>query len=118
MIPHDYPVARNDDPITSFEAGDNDRIRIDARDYVLRIMLEHGKPIFHHDLVPLVNQRAAEDRVRPLVKHGAEDFWSEPRIRTACASLEKMGLVKKLPKVPGASPRGRAAHPFVAVGEK
>lgn len=117
MIPRDSPVARNDDPITSFEAGDNDRIRVDARDFVLKVMRDHGKPIFHHELVPLVNRLAADNHIVPLVRYGDDEAWSEQRIRTACASLVKMTKVIMLPKVPGASPKKRAAHQWVAAQE-
>ena len=94
---YDAPVARDTDPITSFEAGENQS----AREASERAVLD-----------------ALTDSLTPLTSTGvfymASGAWTEQRIRTAIKQLVRKGLVVEAGRKEGASPTGRAAMTYKA----
>ena len=91
----DAPVARRDDPIESYEAGENQSAREASERAVLA---------------------ALRDSLTPLTSRGvfylASGQWTEQRIRTAIKQLVRKGLVVEAGRKEGASPTGRAAQTY------
>jgi len=91
------PVARTEDPIESYEAGENQSAREASEHAVLD---------------------ALTDSLTPLTSRGvfylASGQWTEQRIRTAIKQLVRKGLVVEAGRKEGASPTGRAAMTYQA----
>lgn len=95
----DAPVARDTDPLTSYEAGENPAAREASEREVLDILAMNG-PMTDHDIW-LAHEEAA------LLMR--EPTYTPQRIRTARAQLVAAKLVVSDGRREGASPTGRAA---------
>lgn len=95
----DWPVARNSDPMTSVEAGENQQAREASEKAVLDILT------FNHECdLPAMSAR---DIICVAQLGGMP--WTEQRLRTAIAQLNRSGLIESAGRREGASPTGRAA---------
>lgn len=89
----DWPVARNSDPMTSVEAGENQQAREASEREVLAILRFNASSALSDEQIA---QRRTGD-------------WTPQRLRTARAQLVRKGLVESAGRREGASPTGRAA---------
>lgn len=92
------PIARNNDPITSFAAGENPEARINAEHAVTQILrgaAHHGIAFTAHEVI--------------TTAHEAGDRWTGQRLRTALKTLERKGIAVQAGKRAGGSPTGRSA---------
>ena len=89
------PVARTDDPIESYEAGESQTAREASERAVLAALRD--------SLTPLTSMQAF---------YLASGQWTEQRIRTAIKQLVRKGLVVEAGRKEGASPTGRAAQTY------
>lgn len=94
----DAPVARDTDPITSFEAGENPAAREASEQAVLAVLR-----YFEAEDLPAPSDHMLELNAEP------HNTFTPQRIRTARAQLVRKGLVESAGRVEGASPTGRAA---------
>lgn len=93
------PVARPDDPITSYLAGENPTAREASEREVLAI-LGLGGGVTDTTIYRIHLTRAARTGNIP---------FTEQRIRTARAQLVTKGIVEAAGVIPHGSPTGRAA---------
>lgn len=91
----DWPVARNSDPMTSVEAGENQQAREASEIAVLNILHFADQPLTSYQIA----DRARRDGLP----------WTEQRLRTALAQLGRKGLAMVDGVRKGASPTGRSA---------
>ena len=95
----DAPVARTNDPIQSYTAGENQAAREASEQAVLA---------------------ALNDSLNPLTSTGvfymSGGRWTEQRTRTAIKQLVRKGLVVEAGVRAGASPTGRAAQTYTLAG--
>ncbi len=97
----DAPVARRDDPVTSYVAGENRHARVDGRTVVLAVLRDVGEPLTDSGIYDHYLLRFAGLTKTPLTPQ---------RIRTARAYLVDEGVVVDAGVVAGGSPTGRGAH--------
>ena len=96
----DAPIARTNDPITSFEAGENQPAREASELMVMAIF--HA----HTNLSPLLASEVVD------IADLAGMPWTAQRIRTAIAQLVRKGLLAEGGRREKASPTGRAAMTY------
>lgn len=95
----DWPVARNSDPLTSVEAGENPAAREASERAVLEALRsDHGR-----------TNNMTDDAISVWVWLHTELMVTPQRLRTARAQLVRKGLVESAGRREGASPTGRAA---------
>lgn len=93
------PIARPNDPITSYEAGENQPAREASEQAILNILTFNqqmgGSPMSAHDIV--------------RIAHLGGMPWTGQRLRTAIAQLGRKGYVSEAGVKQNASPTGRSA---------
>ena len=97
----DAPIARTNDPITSFTAGENQAAREASEMAVLDILrgaAHHGIAFSAHDIATV----AADEG----------DPWTPQRLRTATRQLIRKGHVIEAGRRANASPTGRSAMTY------
>lgn len=96
----DAPVARDTDPLTSFQAGENPSARQASELEVLLLLTDAGRPLSDAEVVDFHRATRGIDG----------DWFTEQRLRTARKQLVDKGLVRDAGVREGASPTGRRAH--------
>lgn len=98
-----HPVAKRDDPITSYEAGESTKARTISHSTVLSLLLSHGEATQEH-----VVQDA----------HQLDIPASESRIRSAFPELERLGLTERTGEVEKTGRNPKQLWRLTAAGRK
>lgn len=98
----DAPVARDTDPIESYEAGENQAAREASEIAVIAALASRHA----------TNNHMSDHAITRWIRQHENIHVTEQRIRTARAQLVRKGIVVKAGRVMGASPTGRAAMTY------